>query len=113
MLATNIQPNWDRTAGKTKETTRKNVRSTTAAVKKTRGRRPGKEQLDQVRRYNLALPEELFAELERVAKKRHTTVVEILRRFVKLGLLAEHIEDTPGSALLIREGSTEKQIMLI
>lgn len=67
----------------------------------------------RVRRYNLALPEELFSKLEEEANKHNTTVVDMLRRFVKLGLLALSIEESPDAALLIREGNTEKQIMLL
>jgi len=66
-----------------------------------------------VKRYNLVLPEDLFSEVEKLAEKRQTTVVDILRRFIKLGLLASQIEESPGAALLIREGDTERQIILI
>jgi hypothetical protein len=66
-----------------------------------------------VKRYNLALPEDLFNEVQRLAEERHTTVLELLRRFVKLGLLAIQIEETPGSTLLIREGDKEKEIIVI
>ncbi len=69
--------------------------------------------MSELKRYNLVLPEELFAELERTARKRHTSVVEVLRRYIKLGLLVEQIEERPGAELLIREGERERQIVLI
>ena len=66
-----------------------------------------------LKRYNLSIPEELFQEVERIAKSHDTTVVDILRRFIKLGLLATKIEGTENAALLIREGNTERQIILL
>jgi len=71
------------------------------------------EKTTSVKRYNLVLPEELFGEVEKIAEKRQTTVVDILRRFIKLGLLATQIEETPDSALLIREGNVERQIIFM
>jgi len=59
------------------------------------------------------LPEELFDEIKRVADKQQTTVVEIIRKFMKLGLLAVQVEETPGSALLIRENNVEREIILL
>jgi ATP-dependent Clp protease ATP-binding subunit ClpC len=67
----------------------------------------------RVRRYNLVLPDELYEELQQLADRQHTTVVEILRRFVKLGLLATKISESPGSALIIREGDREREILLL
>ena len=69
--------------------------------------------MSDLKRYNLVLPEELFAELEKIAAKRHTSVVEVLRRYIKLGLLVEQIDERPGVELLIREGERERQIVLI
>ncbi|MDI6695368.1 MAG: hypothetical protein QME21_10000 [Anaerolineales bacterium] len=69
--------------------------------------------MEELKRYNLVLPGEMFTELERVARKRHTSVVEVLRRYIKLGLLVEEIDARPGSELLIREGERERQIVLI
>lgn len=71
------------------------------------------EKSNAVKRYNLVLPEELFNEVQRIADDRQTTVVDILRRFIKLGLLADRIEKSPDSALLIREGNVERQIILV
>jgi hypothetical protein len=67
----------------------------------------------KVYRYNLALPKELFEELKEAADERGITVVEVLRKFIKLGLLALETQDKPGSALIIREGDTERQIMML
>lgn len=68
---------------------------------------------DGLKRYNLVLPETLFDELQKLAEERHTTVVELLRRFIKLGLLTIQLEETPGAALLIREGDTEREVVFL
>jgi hypothetical protein len=65
------------------------------------------------KRYNLVMPEELFNEIQKIADNRNTTVVEMLRKFIKIGLLVVQAEETPGSALLIREGETEREIILV
>lgn len=66
-----------------------------------------------VKRYNLALPEDLFNELQQTAERRQTTVVELLRRFIKLGLLIIQTEDSSDSTFWLKEGDIEKQIILI
>lgn len=66
-----------------------------------------------IKRYNLNLPEDLFNELQGLADARQTTVVEILRKFIRLGLLAIQVEETPGSELLIKEGEVIKRIILL
>jgi len=67
----------------------------------------------RLKRYNLVLPKELFDEVQKLAESRHTTVVEMLRKFIKLGLLAIQIEETPDATLLVREGDTEREIILL
>ena len=70
--------------------------------------RPGK-----VKRYNLALPEDMFREVEQLAEQEHTTVLEVIRRSVKLGLLAASVQKTPGASLVIRQGENEREIILL
>jgi hypothetical protein len=66
-----------------------------------------------LKRYSLVLPEDLFTAIQELADQRQTTVVDLIRRFIKLGLIAAKIEDTPGAALIIRNGDTEQQIILL
>ena len=88
------------------------------------GRHPAPEQEDGrtlvgatgrvgMKRYNLVLPETLYQQLEELARDRQVTVVELLRRFIKLGLIAAEVEANPDAALLIREGDTEREIILV
>lgn len=66
-----------------------------------------------LKRYNLALPEDLYAEVQALADRQHTTVVELLRRFIKLGLLATAVQERRDAALIIREGEKEREILLL
>jgi hypothetical protein len=65
------------------------------------------------KRYNLVLPEELFNEVQTIADRHHTTVLEVLRRFVKLGLLVAKAEESPDMAFILREGDKERELMLL
>jgi hypothetical protein len=65
------------------------------------------------RRYQLVLPEELFAEVESLAEQKGASVVEVLRRFIKLGLLVAKAEESPTTRFVIREGESEREIVLL
>ena len=64
-------------------------------------------------RYTLVLPSEMYKEVQVIAADRYTTVANILRRFIKLGLLSIQIEEQSGTALIIRQGDSEKEIVLL
>jgi hypothetical protein len=66
-----------------------------------------------IRRFNVGLPEPLAQELQRVADENGTTVVELLRRFTKLGLLAIRLQQLPDAGLIVRECGEEQKIMLL
>lgn len=68
---------------------------------------------DNIKRYNLALPEDLFDSIHELADKEHTTVLEILRKFIRLGLIAADISKDSNSKLIIREGDVEREILLL
>lgn len=67
----------------------------------------------QQKRYNLVLPEGLFNRVQELADEEETSVVELLRKFIKLGLLAVDIEKDPDAALLIREKDVERQLVIL
>lgn len=67
----------------------------------------------QTKRLNLVLPGQLYDTLQEVADERHTSLQDLIRRFLKLGLLAHEVEGTPGSEFLIREGDVERRILLL
>src|SRR5262245_3097912 len=66
-----------------------------------------------VKRYNLVLPEPLFREVQELADQRHVTVLELLRKFIRLGLLVAKAEESPDTVFLIRDGDTERQLVLL
>lgn len=66
-----------------------------------------------IKRYNLALPEDLFHQVENLAEREHMSVLEVLRRSVKLGLFAAEIQNTPNAKFIIREGDSERQLILL
>ena len=67
----------------------------------------------RLKRYTLVLPEELFVVVQQRADQRGTTVVDLLRRFIRLGLLVLQLEDTPDATLIIREGGTDRLVPII
>ena len=66
-----------------------------------------------MKKYQIVVPESLFEEIEKIAHSRQTTVIDIIRRFLKLGLLTTKIENTPNAGLFIREGDSEREIILL
>lgn len=70
-----------------------------------------KDKKDPVR-YHLVLPPEVYEELKNVASDRHTTVVHLIRQFIKLGLTAIHSE-SQGASLEFRQGSNSQKIVLL
>jgi hypothetical protein len=65
------------------------------------------------KRYNLELPGELYGQLQDLAKKQDTTVTDLLRRFIKLGLIATAVAEDPNGAVIFRQGDKEKEIVLL
>lgn len=65
------------------------------------------------KRYVLVLPQELYDEVEAIANREQVAVVTLLRKFIKLGLIAINLEDDPNSSLVIREDGTEREIILL
>ena len=66
-----------------------------------------------MKKYQIVVPETLFEEIEKIADSRQTTVIDIIRRFLKLGILTAKIEGTPNSGLFIREDGSEREIILL
>ncbi len=66
-----------------------------------------------IKKYNLALPQKLFDKLQEAADKQHTTVVELLRKFIKLGLIIIELDGKSDSAFIIREGDNEREVVFL
>lgn len=65
-----------------------------------------------MKRYNLNIPADLYEAVEAIATRRQTSVVAVLRHFIKLGLLADKIEQDDNMDLLVREGNETKVVKL-
>ena len=65
------------------------------------------------RRYHLALPENLYIEIDLLAKENGTSIIELIRRFVKLGLIVAKLENEKDSAVIIRQGGRERELALL
>lgn len=65
----------------------------------------------KVIRYTLVLPEQQFNSVKEAADARGTTVVDLFRRFLKLGLTVMDAEDKGGCLVERREGK-DKEICL-
>ncbi len=67
-----------------------------------------------LRRYQLTLPNHLFEGVQWIARREDVTLLEVLRRFVKLGLLVDEISERQGASLIIREADgSEREVLLI
>lgn len=75
--------------------------------------RPGLSNTEDLKRYTLVIPQDLYDEVQRLADERQTTVVDLFRRFIRLGLLAMYIQEKPDAALVIKEGDTEQRLLML
>ena len=64
------------------------------------------------RRFQVLLPDELLAEMQAIASREHTSVVEILRRYIKLGLLIDRV-NRDGGKFLIRENNIDREVLMV
>lgn len=66
-----------------------------------------------MKRYNLALPVDLHEALKQIGNENNLTIVELLRRAVKLFLLAMEASESEDKALIIRDKNGEHQLLLL
>lgn len=66
-----------------------------------------------MKRLNLALPEKLVSDLQQLADDEGTSLTELLRRFIKLGLLVVRLQNHPEDGVFIREGGQDKKIYIL
>ncbi len=65
-----------------------------------------------IKRYSLVVPKALFDHVEEHAKEEHTSILDTLRQFIKLGLF---FKGRPGAQIIIRDTTTgeEKEILFL
>jgi hypothetical protein len=66
----------------------------------------------KTKRYNLVLPDDLYAEVKCIADTEQTSVIEAFKKIIKYGLLLFKIMKDPDSRLVIRQGETEREIVI-
>jgi predicted DNA-binding protein len=59
-------------------------------------------------RYNLYIPPEMKERIENLARSKHTTSAELIRRLINMGLM---VMEDGNAELLIREDGEERRIM--
>lgn len=59
-------------------------------------------------RYNLDLGEDVYAELQRLAEAEQRPIAELVRRFIRLGLLVQRAD-----SVILRENGHEREIILL
>lgn len=55
----------------------------------------------------------MFDKLQQIADEQDATILDVIKKCIKVGLLAYQTENNPDSALIIREGDLERQILMI
>lgn len=63
----------------------------------------------QTHRYNLELTKSMFDEVKNASDRNGCTVLEMLRKFIKIGLVAVD----QNSKLIIRRGNTDTEILIV
>jgi len=67
------------------------------------------EKKRSTKRYTFELPIEIYNQLSTTAEQNGTSVVEMLRKYIKLGLLATQ----PDTVVLLKNGDLEQPVMLV
>ena len=67
----------------------------------------------KIKRYNLVLPVSLFDQIESLAEDESASILEILKRFIKIGLLISALAQSPDTKVIIREGDRERELVFL
>ena len=51
--------------------------------------------------------------MQSLADAEQTTIVDLMRRFTKLGLLVMETQKTPGASIIIRQGDAEQRVVVL
>lgn len=63
----------------------------------------------RLKRYSLVVSEHLFNEVQRTAEEEHTSIVDLLRRYIKLGLYIAKMTSNPEVQIIIRKDGREQE----
>jgi hypothetical protein len=72
-------------------------------------------QVDKVgmHKYQAVLPDPLWNELQQLADDYHTTVGDLIRRFVQLGLIAVEHKQSGGAIIFRSSDQSEKELVVL
>jgi len=74
--------------------------------------RPRNKNPFKTKRYNLVLPTDLYLGVKGIADTEHTSVLEAFKRIIRHGLLIHKIMQDSSSQLIIKQGESEREIIL-
>ncbi len=63
-------------------------------------------------RMNLSIEPEIYDELMAIAAEKHLKTIDVVRRFIRLGLAINRLE-AQGCELVLKNGNSEKKVVLI
>src|SRR5215469_3987870 len=76
-------------------------------------RQTGTQKKSEVKRYNLVLPGNLFDEVQTLANEESISILEMLKRFIKIGLVITKLHQSPNASVIIREGNRERELVFL
>lgn len=64
-----------------------------------------------LKRYSLVVTGSLFNDVQRTAEEEHTSIIDLLRRYIKLGLFISKIANNPDAQIIVRKNGKEQEIV--
>jgi len=64
-----------------------------------------------IKRYNLTLPKELYKEIETIAIDSSTTVLNVIKKFMKIGLIMVNCKKA-GDKIIIEKDGEQREIVI-
>lgn len=64
-------------------------------------------------RYNLALPDETYEELQRLAGERGDSVKGVIMQFLRLGFYVEEVREEGGTVVTRTADGAEREVVLL
>lgn len=82
-------------------------------IEKNSLKREEQEKKIKTKRYNLMLPIGLYDQLHVLAEEQNTVVLELLKRFIKMGLAITELSQSSDARFIIREGDKERELIFL
>jgi hypothetical protein len=68
---------------------------------------------DKRAQYHLSMPVVLHEELQAIADEQQVSIAEIMRRFLKMGVVASKLAQSPDAYLCVAQGDMIQQIIVL